>query len=87
MHPPRTNENEPYLPFDLEIHDAKVLYEKNHGPLYIVAEENNGKLWLATRSFVDGWTYHFAVTLEQAENIVENGWAEWHLVRSDYIGT
>lgn len=74
--------NQPYLPMDLEILDAKGLYEGAYSSESLYISYVNGRYYLKSRVHDLGgvdWTTHFQVTRQQAREIVSLGYANWWL--------
>lgn len=73
-------EYQPLLPLDLELYDAKGLYESKYDSESLHIKYYNGKYHLESRyhslAGVD-WEYHFTVSRPIALQIVARGWANW----------
>lgn len=71
---------EPLLPMDLEVLDAKALYDSRSDNETIHIKFYNGKYRVESRVHDLGgvdWTYHFNVSRAVAQKIVAKGYATW----------
>lgn len=75
-------DGESLLPLDLEVTDSEVI--ANHltkdETLCIKYNDRMSRYSLETRSWIQGWTYHYPISLDQARRIVDKGFARWWLV-------
>lgn len=71
--------DEPLLPLELEVEDARVLSQNLSSGEDLYVTYSNGRYWLKSRIFnydVD-WVTHFELIRPVAQKIVSLGYADW----------